>query len=117
RICSVQTDQAPEGYPFAALGRTLSAVREGTMRTIAARLAVVCVFLGVAGPALAADEAAVTRALKADLESYLKDRGAIEHISAASLSVSIAGAPEIDVAVGTTTFGGTEPAAPANLVQ
>lgn len=56
-------------------------------------------------------------ALRADLQSYLAERGAIEHISAASLSISRPGRPNIDVAAGTTTYDGKTPATPQNLYQ
>ncbi|MGY1636304.1 serine hydrolase domain-containing protein [Geodermatophilus sp. SYSU D00742] len=61
-----------------------------------------------ARPAQAGDD--VLRAeLRADLEAYLRDRGAAEHISAAGLTVTLPGGPHVDVAAGTTTTGGTEP--------
>ena len=57
-------------------------------------------------------------ALESDLAAYLKERGAVEHISAASASVSLAkGAPVINAVAGATTFGGREPVTPANLFQ
>ena len=57
-------------------------------------------------------------ALKADLSAYLAQRGTTEHISAASLSVSLApGTPNIDVAAGTTTYGGSVAVTPSNLFQ
>lgn len=60
----------------------------------------------------------LTGALAQDLRGYLAARGTAEHISAISLSLSLHGqASTIDVAVGTTTFGGTTPATPANLFQ
>src|SRR5215203_4000661 len=42
--------------------------------------------------------------LRADLDAYLRDRGAAEHISAAGLSVRLPGhRSTIDVSAGTTT--------------
>jgi D-alanyl-D-alanine carboxypeptidase len=56
------------------------------------------------------DNAALVRDLRGDLESYLQAHGAAEHVSAAGLSVSLAGRrATIDVAAGTTRFGGTRP--------
>ena len=70
---------------------------------------------------LFADASAQTRlqtALQGDLAAYLKTRGAIEHISAASASVSLAGgAANINVAAGATRFGGHEPVTAASLFQ
>jgi D-alanyl-D-alanine carboxypeptidase len=57
-------------------------------------------------------------ALAADLQQYLTTRSAVEHISAASLSVRLHGAPStINVAVGTAAYGGGAPATPADLFQ
>lgn len=65
-----------------------------------------------------APQTPLTGALTQDLQQYLASRGAIEHISAASLSVSLHGqAATIDAAAGTTTFGGGTPVTPANLFQ
>jgi D-alanyl-D-alanine carboxypeptidase len=56
--------------------------------------------------------------LRADLEAYLHERGAAEHVSAAGLSVSL---PDrrwtIDVSAGTTTFGGSLPVRPDSVWQ
>ena len=59
----------------------------------------------------------VETALKADLQHYLATRGTIEHISAASLSVSLPNHRFIDVAAGTTAIGGGEPVTPQHLFQ
>jgi D-alanyl-D-alanine carboxypeptidase len=57
-------------------------------------------------------------ALQRDLQQYLVERGKIEHVSAASLSVNLApNAPIIDVAAGTTTYGGNIPVTPDDLFQ
>jgi D-alanyl-D-alanine carboxypeptidase len=57
-------------------------------------------------------------ALQSDLATYLKKRGAVEHISAASASVSLArGAVTINAAAGVTRFGGRQPVTPASLFQ
>jgi D-alanyl-D-alanine carboxypeptidase len=61
-----------------------------------------------ARPAHAGDD--VLRAeLHADLEAYLQAHGEAEHVSAAGLTVSLPGGPHVDVAAGTTTYGGAEP--------
>jgi D-alanyl-D-alanine carboxypeptidase len=70
--------------------------------------------------ATAATSAATTKVatqLKADLQAYLASRGAPEHISAASLSVSLPDGRFIDVAAGTDAYGGGAPVTPANLFQ
>jgi D-alanyl-D-alanine carboxypeptidase len=60
----------------------------------------------------------LTDALTQDLQQYLASRGAIEHISALSLSVSLHGqASTIDAAAGTTTFGGSTAVTPGHLFQ
>ena len=65
-----------------------------------------------------APQTPLTGALAQDLSGYLAARGTAEHISAISLSLSLHGQPStIDVAVGTTTFGGSTPVTPANLFQ
>ncbi len=60
---------------------------------------------------------AVASALKANLQSYLAKYGSDEHISAASLSVSLANRSMIDVAAGTTVYKGDVVVTPANLFQ
>ena len=73
--------------------------------------------LAMAGPPALA-QTPLQAALENDLASYLKERGAVEHISAASASVSLAkGAPIINAAAGATTFGGHEPVTPGSLFQ
>src|SRR4051794_270651 len=58
----------------------------------------------------------VSAQLRADLDAYLQERGAAEHISAASLSVNLPGSRStIDVTAGTTTFGGSVPVRPDSV--
>jgi D-alanyl-D-alanine carboxypeptidase len=60
-----------------------------------------------AGPSFTGNEDLLRSDLSTDLQDYLRQRGAGEHVSAAALSVSPAGRPaSIDVSGGTTTFGG-----------
>lgn len=60
----------------------------------------------------------VRSALQRDLASYLKTRGAIEHLSSLSLAVSYgANQPTIIVTSGTTTFGGGTPVNATSLYQ
>lgn len=59
----------------------------------------------------------VAKALQTDLATYLAQRGKIEHISAASLSVNTADGRWIDVAAGTTSYGGNTPVTPKHLFQ
>lgn len=84
---------------------------------VLAALALVCTFL--ASPSLAADsDAALQSALQADLTKYLAARAKPEHISALSLSINLKGESEnINVAAGTTQWGGSVPVTPANLYQ
>jgi D-alanyl-D-alanine carboxypeptidase len=71
---------------------------------------------GMATPATTSQPLA--GALRSDLRNYLANRGTIEHISAASLSISLSPqTPNIDVAAGTTEYGGSVPVTPASLFQ
>jgi D-alanyl-D-alanine carboxypeptidase len=77
-------------------------------------LAVLVVLAGLVAPQVGARPAHagddVLRAeLHADLEAHLQTFGAAEHVSAAGLTVSLPGGPHVDVAAGTTTYGGAEP--------
>jgi D-alanyl-D-alanine carboxypeptidase len=77
---------------------------------------------GLVAPAAAADPVAPTpdlaADLRADLEQYLQERGAAEHVSAAALSVSLPDQLEtVDVSAGTTAFGGSVPVSPETLWQ
>jgi D-alanyl-D-alanine carboxypeptidase len=57
-------------------------------------------------------------ALRSDLATYLKTRGAKEHLSSLSLAVSYrADQPTITVTSGTTTYGGRTPVTPTSLYQ
>src|SRR3954468_560146 len=71
------------------------------------------------GPATAGTGDDTVRAqLRADLDAYLQERGAAEHISGASLSVNLPGSRStIDVSAGTTTFGGSVPVRPDSVWQ
>jgi len=65
----------------------------------------------------AADNA-LYAALKKDLQDYLSSRSAIEHISTLSLTISFRGhVKPINLAVGTTKYGGGRPVTPSNLFQ
>ncbi|MEO8813304.1 MAG: serine hydrolase domain-containing protein [Caulobacteraceae bacterium] len=88
------------------------------MRSLAIVLLAVTALVGAAAPANAADNSVLRKALRLDLDRYLRDRGAVEHISAASLSVSLADhAPDIDVVAGTTAFRGATPITPSSLFE
>ncbi len=60
---------------------------------------------------------ALNNALHQDLADYLRTRSSIEHISTLSMTVSFRKAPDINMAVGTTKFGGGAPVTPENLFQ
>jgi D-alanyl-D-alanine carboxypeptidase len=56
--------------------------------------------------------------LRTDLESYLRQRGVAEHVSAAGLSVNLPGRRStIDVSAGTRRFGGSRPVRPDSVWQ
>ncbi len=65
-----------------------------------------------------ASDAALTAALRDDLVTYLKARKTDEHVSAASLTVSLQGAPAfLNLAAGTTEYGGSRPLPAHSLWQ
>jgi D-alanyl-D-alanine carboxypeptidase len=83
---------------------------------LSAALSLLC--SGYAAAATSGDSTAkVAAQLKADLQDYLKTRSKPEHISAVSVSVSLPNRRFIDVAAGTTAYGGGEPVTPSNLFQ
>lgn len=57
----------------------------------------------------------LTAALKDDLTAYLHERKTAEHISAISLSISLADGETVDVAEGTVSYGGGPAVTPSNL--
>lgn len=63
----------------------------------------------VASTSSACDRSCLAGELHADLQGYLRAHGAAEHASAAALTVSLRGQDGIDVAAGTTRFGGGVP--------
>ena len=108
----------------------LLAIRTGVTRALVAALLVLAGLVApIAGhvPAHAApsgpvtagagDDAVVSQ-LRADLEAYLQARGVAENVSAAGLSVNLPGhGSTIDVAAGTTTFGGSVAVGPDTVWQ
>jgi D-alanyl-D-alanine carboxypeptidase len=69
-------------------------------------------------PAPPVDRAALKVALQRDLDSYLKERGAKEHLSSLSLSVSLAkDEPGLDVTAGTVRYGSGPAITPQSLYQ
>lgn len=82
------------------------------------RFIFVALVLLLAASAAAAPRPPLQSALRADLTSFLASRGTIEHISAASLSINFTPAsPNLDVAAGTTTYGGKVPVTTQSLFQ
>lgn len=75
--------------------------------------------LSCAAPVSASQsDASLRAALRQDLSAQLSARGTPEHISAISLSVSLHGQPNINLAVGRTQYGGGGvPATPLQLWQ
>ncbi len=62
--------------------------------------------------------AALRAALQRDLSAYIKERGAKEHLSSLSLSVSrSAGQPTMNVVAGTTQYHAGRPVTPTSLYQ
>jgi D-alanyl-D-alanine carboxypeptidase len=89
---------------------------------VLAVLAVLVATAGLVAPAAAAAPVAPTATLEADLQAdlqhYLQDRGAAEHVSAAAVSISLPDQMQtVDASAGTTAFGGTVPVAPDALWQ
>jgi D-alanyl-D-alanine carboxypeptidase len=85
--------------------------------SLASLLAALLAMPGGAGGAAARPEAVVP-ALQQALDRYLAARSAVEHVSAASLSVSIRGAPStVNVTAGRTQWDGTEPVSPDAVFQ
>ncbi|MGH8161013.1 MAG: serine hydrolase, partial [Gammaproteobacteria bacterium] len=65
-----------------------------------------------------APETTLRRAIHADLVSYLRTRGAVEHVSAVSVSISLHGNPaNLNVTAGTLRYGGNQPVTPASMFQ
>src|SRR5580692_12153004 len=78
----------------------------------------VLLLLGLASAGLAQSSppqasAALKAALQSDLNAYLKKRGAVEHLSSLSLSVSLSkDAAPINLTAGTTRYGSGPPVTP-----
>jgi D-alanyl-D-alanine carboxypeptidase len=69
-------------------------------------------------PAAPAGRAALAAALHNELDAYLKERGAKEHLSSLSLAVSFApGQPTLNVTSGTARYGSGAPVTPSDLYQ
>jgi D-alanyl-D-alanine carboxypeptidase len=82
--------------------------------------AVILIVLGACVPAVAqSTDAALTQSLQSALANYVATRAQPEHISAASLSISLKGAEQnIDLAVGTMQYGGAgAKVAPNDLLE
>jgi D-alanyl-D-alanine carboxypeptidase len=61
---------------------------------------------------------ALDAALRKDLKDYLSTRSSVEHISTLSMTISLRGNPEdINIAVGTTKYGGGDKVTPDNVFQ
>jgi D-alanyl-D-alanine carboxypeptidase len=89
---------------------------------VLAVLAALVATVGLVAPAAVAAPVAPTATLAADLQAdlqhYLQDRGAAEHVSAAGVSVLPVDALEsVDVSAGTTQTGGSVPVSPGTLWQ
>jgi len=71
-----------------------------------------------AAPPIPGSSQSLVASLRADLSRYLNSRGKTEHISAVSLSISLHNSSRnINVAAGTTEYGGRVPVTPGNLFQ
>jgi D-alanyl-D-alanine carboxypeptidase len=73
----------------------------------------------LAAPAMGSESDTALRAtLQRDIDAHLAARSKIEHISAISVSISLRGGSQtINLAAGTTKYGGTTPVTPENLWQ
>jgi D-alanyl-D-alanine carboxypeptidase len=70
-----------------------------------------------AAPASGATPTAVRASLRSDLTNYLNAYQAAEHISAVSLAITFPGRPGINLAVGSTRYGGGPAISPYALWQ
>jgi D-alanyl-D-alanine carboxypeptidase len=115
-----------------AVVTTMSTRRRSTRRRVARLFAAGMLAVGTAAatagyapPAQAVGTATtqrptrdLVRNLRADLETYLRSHGATEHASAIGLSINMPGrSATIDVAAGTTRFGGSRPLSTASVWQ
>src|SRR4051794_11596788 len=106
----------------------LVSVRAGWTRALVAALLVLAglvapvagnipAYAAPSGPGSAGDDA-VAPQLRADLQAYLDERGAVEQFSGVGLSVSLPDRRRtIDVTAGTTTTSGSEPVGPDSVWQ
>jgi D-alanyl-D-alanine carboxypeptidase len=93
-------------------------VRARLVLAPAATLAVLAAASGVAEPRHSASASSVRASLKADLHGYLSTRGVAEHFSAVSLAVAVGGrGASINLAAGTTRYGGGRPISLHNVWQ
>ncbi len=100
------------------LFRLGSIARPATVAAMAACIAALPTPSLAQGSAPAHGTATLKAALQHDLDNYLKERGAKEHLSSLSLSVSLAnGQPAINVTAGTTHYGSGARVTPASLYQ
>ncbi len=113
------TFRAPRVTIRAGLTRAIVAALLVLVGLVAPMVGNVSAHAAPSGPGTAgAGDDAVTSQLRADLEAYLHERGTAEHVSAASLSVSLpARRSTIDVSAGTTTIGGSVPVRPDSVWQ
>lgn len=73
---------------------------------------------GYGAPAPMQSQATLQAALQRDLNAYFKERREPEHLSALSMSVSLAsGRPTMNLTAGTTRYGSGSPLTPADLFQ
>src|SRR5215467_12195629 len=78
----------------------------------------VCSVAGTSPKIAAQANSRLVSALQSDLATYLKTRGAKEHLSSLSIAVSYRpDQPTITVTSGTTAYGGPTPVTPTNLYQ
>lgn len=92
-----------------ATGRTVESACDSGLRMIHP--------IVMATALLAAASSGLAGQLKTDLQNYLAANGKTEHVSAASLSVNFGDGTIVDVAAGTTSYGGSTPVTTANLFQ
>jgi D-alanyl-D-alanine carboxypeptidase len=113
--------RAPEqSATSSAPGRRRALVLRAVVAGLLALVAAACSAPATTRPLDSAGAATTSlrRDLRDDLDTYLRLRGQAEHVSAAVLSVNVRGRGHtIDVAAGTTQFGGSQPVAANSLVQ
>lgn len=87
------------------------------MRPILYGIAFALALVPITATLAAPSDTALRASLQHDIDHYLATRSKIEHLSAISLSISLHGAPNINLVTGHTAYGGSTPVVPASVWQ